>query len=124
MEIIETQTADKCEDVQSQIHQARVEWARMNGYTIVVASNVPGVPDGTEGIAPIGAGQITWRWDVPRETPDSTYEIEALPSVLPPNQIEGEWQEDFVQRTRPVEWSQGYSGDQFNSQFDPNTMEV
>lgn len=129
MDIIETITEQKSWDKQWETHDARVEKYRALGHPIVTASGVPNVPDGTEGIVPLRngvpdySGQITWMWAYPAETPEERYSF-PVATDIPALPQDSEFQQTWVQKEMPLEYNQGYSGDDFGVDFDNQTFEV
>lgn len=123
MDIIQTQTEEFAEYAQLQIHLARVEMARAQGYTIInnPSTGIPEiVPKNLNGEDNLDAPR-TSRWDVPRETPDDTYKVQDWPGVVIPDGVR---EHDYNRIPEPIEWLEGYPSDKFNSQFNPEQFEV
>lgn len=102
--IIETQTAEASAQKQMEVHLARVQKYRDEGYTVITQ------PDNSFWIYPKNAltGQTdmtampTKLWAEPIVTPDDTFEIPAPIDVAPA--YTGQPELDYIVRERPPEW--------------------
>lgn len=125
MAVIETQTQEMAENLQRQIHFQRANEHALLGYTISIASGIPGVPDGTSGIVPksslgVDVPALTeWRWAIPQQNIEGTWFFEDYPSAV----LTGVQGEDYARRELPMEWN-GVTGGNFNSQFDEEDFDT
>lgn len=120
MMIVETMTDIKCSEKEQEAHQARVSYYQSLGHPIVYGLSGPEIVPFRNGVPDYNA-QRTVIWDIPRETPDGTFEIEAPHDVTPSYTGSPQW--DYVVRERPEEWSTGMEDMQFNAQWDTPNFE-